>query len=131
MPLGSKRRIHASLRKLEELLNDDHFFRYQSDGLAIYLQGSEMSYFTLPVHFEPGLYMADHFYLIPVLPFFNDDGTFYLLALSQKKATLYEGSRHFFTEIILDEVAPDSLEDAVSKENQEKSLQFRSAGGSR
>ena len=122
--------LNASLQKLELLLNDVQFFRHQSDGLAIYLQGSNMSYFTLPVKFEPSYYISDHFYLIPVLPFFNDDGTFYLLALSQQKASLYEGSRHFISEIILDEIAPDSLEDAVNKDNPEKSLQFRSAGGS-
>jgi hypothetical protein len=119
--------VHANLQRLEELQNDDHFFRHQSDGLAIYLQGSEMSYFTLPVHFEPAYYVADHFYLIPVLPFFNDDGTFYLLALSQQKATLYEGSRHFMAELILDQGALEPPEEEAG--TKEKSLQFRSAGG--
>ena len=122
----AKDELLASLQRLEQLLNDNYFFRYQSDGLAIYIHGSEISYFTLPVHFEPGFYISDHFYLIPVLPFFNDDGTFYMLALSQQKARLYEGSRNFITEIILDELAPDSLEDAVGGDTQEKSLQFRS-----
>jgi len=119
--------IHANLQRLEKLQKDDHFFRHQSDGLAIYLQGSEISYYTLPVQFEPAYYIADHFYLIPVLPFFNDDGTFYLLALSQQKATLYEGSRHFMAELILDEGALKTPE--TDGGNKEKSLQFRSAGG--
>lgn len=121
----------TSLQSLEGLLNDTHFFRHQSDGLAIYLRGAEISYFTMPVHFEPSYYISDHFYLIPVLPFFNDDGTFYLLALSQQKARLFEGSRHFITEIILDDVIPDSLEDMEGKDNQQKSLQFRSSGGAK
>jgi len=119
--------LNASLQRLEKLLKDAYFFRHQSDGLAIYLQGSEMSYFTLPVHFESVYYIADHFYLLPILPFFNDDGNFYLLALSQQKATLYEGSRHFMAELILDEgtqKSPDRDGDI-----KEKSLQFRSAGG--
>lgn len=122
-------RIISRMAPLNRLLDDQHFWRNQSDGLAIYLQGEELNCFTLPIHFKEHVYLADHFYLKPVIPFFNDDGKFLLFALSLKQVKFFECSRHFITEVFIADLVPAKLEDAVGYDFQEKSLQHRSGQG--
>ncbi|MFO7852163.1 MAG: hypothetical protein ACQERS_04905 [Bacteroidota bacterium] len=117
------------LKPAEELLEDDNFWRKQSDGLAIFIKRNDMKWFTLPVHFEEKIYIGDHFYLLPLFPFFNNDGEFYLLALSQKEVKLYECSKNYITEIVIDDLIPGSLEDVVGYDYEEKSLQYRTGHG--
>jgi hypothetical protein len=121
--------INQQLAPLKRLLEDLHFWRNQSDGLAIYLHGGQLQHFTLPIHFKDHVYVADHFYLKPVIPFFNDDGRFYILALSLQHAKLFECSRHTVTEVNIVDLVPERLEDVVGYDYQEKSLQQRSGQG--
>jgi len=117
------------IKPAEELLEDDNFWRNQSDGLAIFINSKGMKYFTLPVDFEDLVYRGDHFYLLPLFPFFNNDGEFYLLALSQKEVSLYECSKNHISSIIIDDLIPGSLEDVVGYDYEEKSLQHRTGHG--
>ncbi|MEA1887535.1 MAG: hypothetical protein U9N72_10045 [Bacteroidota bacterium] len=111
------------------MLEDENFWRNQSDGIAIFIKRNGMKWFTLPVHFEEKVYIGDHFYLLPLFPFFNDDGEFYLLALSQKEVKLYECSKNYITEIVIEDLIPGSLEDVVGYDYEEKSLQHRTGHG--
>jgi len=125
----SENEIKNRMAPIQPLLEDVHFWRNQSDGLAIFLTKENLEYFTLPVHFDEITYVADHFYLIPVFPLFNDDGKFYLLALSQQQIDFYECSRHSITEVFVEDLTPERLEDAVGYDYRDKSLQFRSPQG--
>lgn len=118
------------LKAAKELLEDDDFWRHQSDGLALFINGEGMRRFTLPVHFEEKVYISDHFYLLPLFPFFNNDGEFYLLSLSQNEVKLYECSKNFITEIVIEDLIPGSLKDAAGHDFEEKSLQYRTGHGS-
>lgn len=124
-----KKEIDANVNLIEPLLNDVHFWRNQSDGLAVFVYHKKMEHYTLPVSFKEYIYVADHLYLLPVIPFFNDDGTFYLLLLSLQNIQLFECSRHYITGIELSDLIPGRLEDAVGYDYQEKSLQHRSGQG--
>ena len=124
------REVNRKLSGAEELLDDIHFWRNQSDGLAIFIQGSDISYFTLPVGFELQYWLSDHFYLVPVIPFFNGNGTFYMLALGQQHVRLYQCTRDYISELTLPGSAPERLEDVVGRDFEEKSLQYRTGHGS-
>lgn len=127
--LASEGLKHA-LTELHQMKEDHLFFRHQSDGLAIFIRGAELKTYTLPVSFKQQVYISDHFYLIPLLPFFNDNGLFYLLALSLQQVSLYECSRHSIAEVILEDAAPLSLKEVVGTDVEDKSLQFRTSGTS-
>ncbi len=114
------------LEPLESLLEDVHFWRNQSDGLAVFMHDDIMECFTLPGEYNETIYLADHFYLVPIIPLFNDDGIFYLLSLSLRNVKFFEGSRHDITEIMIDDLVPGRLEDAVGYDYEERSLQHRS-----
>jgi len=121
--------IREILEPVEALLEEDQFWRNQSDGLAIYANGKEMKYFTLPVHFRQQTYVGDHYYMLPVIPYFNDDGRYFMLSLSAQHVGLSECTRHTITEIEVDDLAPGRLEDAVGYDYEEKSLQNRTGQG--
>jgi hypothetical protein len=125
----SKNQIKEAIKPAADLLKDVHFWRNQSDGLAIFLQKGEMEYYILPLDFKERNYIADHYYLLPLIPLFNDNGRFFLLVLSQQNINLFEGSRHSITEIFMKDLFPGKLEDVVGYDHEEKSLQHRSGQG--
>jgi hypothetical protein len=119
------REIDALLKPVEDLLDDSSFWNLQSDGLAIFRTPNSFEYFTLPVPFVSFTFVSDHFYLKPLLPYLNDDGRFYLLALSLKDVKLYEGFPHNIQEMDAEGLLPERLEEAVGYDYKEKHLQFR------
>ena len=119
-------KIDAIGEPINDLLaGDNNFWRQQSDGLAIFLADGFFEKFTLPVTFEAFVYVSDHFYLKPLIPMFNGDGRFYLLALQLDKVKLYEATRYTIGEVEVSDLTPDRLEDRVGYDYEEKSQQHQ------
>ncbi|MFW5886977.1 MAG: hypothetical protein ACOCUL_04395 [Bacteroidota bacterium] len=123
------REIEQIMKPLQELLEDVHFWRNQSDGLAIFLNDGNMETYTTPIHFDEFIYVSDHYYLKPLVSLFSDNGKFYLLALSLKEVRFFEGSRHAITEIDVGDIVPGQLEDVVGYDYEDKTVQFRTGHG--
>ena len=119
------RDIDKLLKPVADLLDDSRFWNHQSDGLAIFRNADHFEYYTLPVWFDEFVYVADHYYLKPLVPYLNDDMRFYLLALSLNGAKLYEGFPHQIDEIYVEDLLPENLKDTVGFDYEQKSLQFR------
>lgn len=117
------------LEPAENLLYDQNFWRNQSDCLVIFLNEERMKLFTLPVQFKEYAYVSDHFYVLPIMSLFNDDGLFYVLTLSLKDVKLLECTRYSITGIIINDLTPGKLEYTVGYDFQERSLQFRTGQG--
>jgi hypothetical protein len=118
--------IDELLQPATELLADGDFWKNRSDGLALFISPGEFIYYSLPVEFDTFTFVNTHYYLAPLIPYLNNEGRFYLLALSLNAVKLYEGSPHHLDEI--EEAAqhlPASLEDALGKFTKERNLQFR------
>lgn len=107
-------------KPIDGLLDDSDFWRHQSDGLALFLAEDFSEQFTLPVNFETFTYVADHFYLKPLVPMFNGDGRFYLLHLQLEEVKLYEATQYTVAEVKIDDLVPDRLEDRVGYDYEEK-----------
>lgn len=107
-------------KPVEQLLTDNNFWRHQSDGLAIFIADGFFEKFTVPVFFEPYVAVSDHFYLKPLIPLFNGDGKFYLLALQMDRVQLFEGSRYEIGEINIDDLVPSQLEERVGFDYEQK-----------
>ncbi len=121
----SNNEIISLLEPAEMLLDDIKFWKYQSDGLAIFLGKDFFKYYTLPVYFEEYIYVADHFYLKPLVPLFNSGEEFYILALSQKDVKLFQGFPFQIDELVVEDLLPEKLEEAVGFDYEQKNLQFR------
>jgi hypothetical protein len=123
--LPDTRETDQLMKPIEELVDDHGFWKHQSDGLAIFRNHNDFTYFTLPVLFDTHVYVADHFYLKPLMPYLNDDSRFYLLRLSLSGARLFEGFPHRIEKLEVDDLFPDRLEEVVGYDFKEKNLQFR------
>ncbi|MBR9860138.1 hypothetical protein GYB22_05215 [bacterium] len=121
--------IESFTKPISELIEDSTFWRYQSDGLAIFLSEELFQMHTVPVHFEAYNYLSNEFYLKPLIPLFNGDGLFYLLTLQKDDVKFFEGSRHQITEINIDDLIPGQLEDRVGYDYEDKGVQFRTQQG--
>lgn len=112
-------------------LDQDDFWQHQDAGLAIFLSQGFSRYYRLPLAFEELVVVSDRFHLKPLMPLLTGDGEFYLLALSQKKIRLFQGTRYGIREIELEDV-PTSVDAALQYDETAREGQFRigtSAGG--
>ena len=56
--------IDSFLEPVEDLLEDQDFWRHQSDCLAIFVNENTVQHFTLPIRHDNFTYVSDHFYLL-------------------------------------------------------------------
>jgi hypothetical protein len=112
------------------LLEDPSFWRSQSDGLACFLSRDGIRSYRLPVSFAELVVVADRFHVKPLLPLLSSNGRFYVLAVSQKRVRLLQGSAHRVREVDLKGV-PTSLAQALQFHDRDEPLLFhtRPAGG--
>lgn len=125
----SNTEIDEFLSPLYDLVNESQFWRHQSDCLAIFMNKQQLKYYTLPIDQDEFTYVSDHFYLLPIMPLFTGDGSFYILSLSLQDVKLFEGTRHTISEVDVEDLLPQKLEEVVGYDFQNKSLQFRSGQG--
>lgn len=123
----STQEIKEYLKPIGDLLSKIELWRNPSNGLAIFLDPEDgMRYYEMPITFEEKTYVAGHFYLLPLLPLYHNDGDYYVLELSRDYVKLYEASRYHFEDVYVEDFAPGRLEEAVGFDFRPKMLQFRS-----
>jgi len=118
--------IKSYLKPIKDLIANVDLWRNPSDGLAIFLNENGLNYYPFPVTFETQTYVSDHFYLKPLLPLYHNDGTYYILELSQDYVKLHECSRYGCKDLNIEDFSPNQLEKAVGFDYKSKMLQFRS-----
>lgn len=112
------------------LLDQPVFWRYQAEGLAIFVGPGSFRALRLPLAFAELVTVSERFHVKPLLPYFAADGHFFVLALSQNRIRLLEGSPHSIDEVELSEV-PASLADALHYDDPERELLYHVVGGGR
>lgn len=110
------------------LVNNTASWRTRDRALAIYLSQEASWSFAIPS--DPGqlVVVGDRFHVTPLIDALAADGKFYVLALSQKRVRLYEGSRESIRSVTLNGL-PTSLEDALGHDWKDLSLQSHSIAG--
>lgn len=76
-----------------QLLDDDHFWQYQSDSLVLFFAPDFFAKYQLPLQLNDCLSVSDRFYLKPLFPAITNNGSFTLLALSQNQVRVFQGNR--------------------------------------
>jgi len=125
-PVDARRMLEGAKR----LLSDSMFWQHQGDSLAVFTADGFLEWYHLPIHVEEIVMVNRGFHLKPLLPIFNANGRFYVLALSKNQVKLHEGTRYKLGEVKIDHI-PKSLEDFLKYDEAEKQLQLhtgRSAG---
>ncbi len=107
------------LRSPQKLVDDDLFWRQQTDGLALYCAPSFFRSYRLPVRFEETLIVGERPYVRPLLPLLTTQCRFLALALSKQQVRLFCGTRHTIDEVSLKGV-PRSLDEAMKYDEFDK-----------
>jgi hypothetical protein len=81
------------LRPARELIEEEAFWRHQSEGLALFLRVGWSRRYRLPHSFDEMVVVSDRFHVSPLLPLLTGDGRFFVLALSENEARLLAGTR--------------------------------------
>jgi hypothetical protein len=89
----------AILLPVDALLEDEGFWPYLSDGLAIYCSPDVHTVHRLPLRFEPAVRVGDRFHLRPLIPLLSQGGVFFVITVSQQRVRLFEGTRHHLAPI--------------------------------
>ncbi len=120
------REVRELLHPAQALLDDSLFWKYQYDGLAVFLSANDFHYYRLPFLVDELLIVAESYYFKPVLPLFMNNGHYYILALSQNEVRLFEATQHSVGQIDLPEGTPKSLDEALKLDDPQKQLQMHS-----
>jgi hypothetical protein len=116
--------VEKFLEPVQALVKNNPFWRQQSSGLALFLCPEFFRYYQLPVDFQPSVVLAERFNVKPLLPMFNTEGRFYVLALSQKDVRLLECSRYSVKET-RPEGIPRNIDEVLKYDVYEKQLRIR------
>ncbi|MBK7550703.1 MAG: hypothetical protein IPI61_03045 [Syntrophaceae bacterium] len=125
---GGRRAVEAEkfLEPVQALVKNNPFWRQQSNGLALFLCPDFFRTYRLPVEFLPSVVLAERFNVKPLLPLFNTEGRFYVLALSQKDVRLLVCSRYGVKET-RPEGLPRDIDEALKVDPAGKRLRSRSS----
>ena len=115
--------LNPMLEKSRQLLQEIALRRPATDGLAVFLSTDHFHTYSLPLKFEELLVAANRFHIKPLLPLFNSDGRFYVLAVSQKTVRMLQCTRYSAMEIDLPGVS-GGLQKVLNYDDSGKELQF-------
>ncbi|MGI9434867.1 MAG: hypothetical protein ACR2Q4_08580 [Geminicoccaceae bacterium] len=87
---ASKRRVSALQSRLTDLQEDDRFWAYLADGLAVFATPDDLRTFRLPVRPAAEAQISDRFHVKPLVPLLAAAGNGFVLALSQGGVRLIE-----------------------------------------
>ena len=110
-----KRKAREVLAPAKPLVEGREFWRYQSDGLALFLAPGYFRYFRLPVPLPVSMAVADRFEITPLLPLWTLEDRFHLLALSRNQVRLFEGTRFGASELKTNSI-PKSFQEAMDNQ---------------
>ncbi|MBD2566911.1 hypothetical protein [Anabaena lutea] len=107
-------------------LDKSDFWEHQDQGLVIFLSQNLFRYYCLPIEFPELVVVGEQFHLKPLLHLINNDGRFYLLALSQKDVKFFEGTGYSLNEVEVENMPPN-LEATLLEDDIQKGVQHRIA----
>lgn len=109
------------LRPARELIEDEAFWRHQSDGLALFLRTGWFRCYRLALRFEETVVVSDRFHVSPLLPLLTGDGHFFVLALSENESRLLAGTR-FNVHVVNVPGLPAGVKDALRYDDPQREL---------
>ncbi|MEC4812148.1 MAG: hypothetical protein SAK29_02530 [Scytonema sp. PMC 1069.18] len=114
------------LAQAHQVDTTDFWEQVGEKGLAVFVSKEFFRYYSLPLNFEEMVVVTDRFHIKPLLPLLNGEGSFYILALSQKDVRFFEGTHYNIQEVEVENM-PKSLTEALQYDETAQDGQFRIA----
>lgn len=115
-----------ALNLLQPAMDLDHedFWQNQNQGLAVFVTREFLHYYRLPMPVPEQVIVGDRFLLKPLLPLINEDGEFFILALTQHQVRFFEASRYTIREVEVPDL-PQNIDKTLSYDETAQDGQFR------
>jgi hypothetical protein len=120
--------IDALLEEPRKWLDEPLFWQQGDRGLAVFLTEDTFDHYRVPLDFKTQVYVEDHFLITPLLPMVTLEGTYCVLALSQKNVRLLKATRESVSPIELHE-APTSMQEYLKYNVEQPGLQHHAGQG--
>jgi hypothetical protein len=114
------------LEPIRTLPEDNAAWQHRGRALALFAAPDFFRSFHTDGKLEPAVYVTDQFCLRPLVPLVSHAEHFYLLAISQNMAQLYEGNASGLQKVELKSL-PQNLAEAIDLEDLERGEQVHSA----
>src|SRR5215467_9085853 len=112
---ADKRVVAAIEEAIDDLIDDDDFWRFQANSLAVFATPDTTQTFRLPNRFEPMVEVSDRFYIKPLLRCITVPQTAFVLALAQGSVRLVEVSSEMPAFAVKVDGMPTDVASAVEK----------------
>gem|GEM_PF-25750 len=106
----------ALLAPLEGLIDDKAFWDNNACGLAIFCSSHGTKILQLPKEVGEISCVAYSFCVKPLFNFYNENQSYYLLALGLDNVKLYQGNKYQLEEINIEEKIPRNMKEALGHE---------------
>jgi hypothetical protein len=110
---GDKRRAALIAEQLDDLIDDDEFWRFQAHSLAIFATPENLRTFRVPNALARVVSVSDRFFVKPLLRAVSFPNACYVLALAQRSVRLIEVSADLPAEAVKIEAMPADAGRAV------------------
>lgn len=120
--------MQAVLERMEALVDDQAFWRDQTEGLIIAANPRQLTYFNLPITTDEYVAVDSHFHLVPLFSLESANKNYYVLVLAQHLPQLHQGDGYGLQENMLE--LPQSPEKALHiDEMQQKQQHYHGKAG--
>lgn len=122
--------IVASIMKpFYELKEDKDFWNNTLDGIAVLASQEKCIVYNLHNPVQEIAIVANSFHIKPLLQAFQALENYHLLGLSRGSFSLYEGNRHSFQEIKIDEDVPRTIKEVLGDQLSDSYLSYGAHSG--
>jgi hypothetical protein len=122
------REIEKLLKPVSDLVGDRIFWQNQKQGLAIFINTKQFSYFRLPGELPEIATVNQYFNIIPLIPEIMFNNIYYVLALSRNQNRIFRCTKGSVEKIDIEGI-PESIQEIMQYDESEKTLQYHSGGG--
>jgi hypothetical protein len=109
---ADKRRVGAMIEHMEDLVEDESFWRYLAKGLAVLATPETVQTYRLPMEVPQTVDVSDRFHLKPMIPLLAFQRRAYVLDLTIHRAILWEVSEGDIREVDVPGL-PKTFEEAM------------------
>ena len=122
--MGIRHTEAVNLLKPAMELDHDDFWEHQDQGLVIFIAPNLFRYYCLPTPFPELAVVSNQFHFKPLLHFINNEGKFFILALSQKNVKFFVATSHKIKEIPVENM-PHHLQETLLEDEYQKGVQHK------
>jgi len=122
------REIDKLLKPATDLIGDRVFWQNQKQGLAMFVNTKQFSYFRLPSEMPEMATVSQYFNIIPLIPEVMFNHIYYVLALSRNHNRIFRCTKGSVEKRDIEGV-PESIQEILQYDESEKTLQYHSGGG--